>query len=449
MKTEDYTDIPEERVPLLRGWLYLALASLIVPGITAILLVLLRTVSAEAASGWGALFRSALVIHVDLSVFVWFVSIGGLLWSRYTSPGGIRYQRMGLLLTTAGTALVATTPLLVTAEPLLNNYIPVLNHPLFFFSLFLIWAGLFVNALAFLIHLPPSQITLQAPVQLGLTGAALSALLSIIVLTMTLLALTGMTLDHHYFERLFWGSGHILQFTYVLLLLVGWALIIQRLQLNTSLSPVHMSGITLLALLPLLTAPWLHIQHPPLSAEITVGYAQLMRYGNGLAPSVMGLVLLVSLWKSDKQDDPAAPPILNALLASLLLFAAGGILALMISGTNTIIPAHYHGSIVGITLAFMGLIYLLLPQLGFSAPSGWLARYQPMIYALGQLMHIAGLALSGSEGAQRKTAGVNLEAMNSIAEQAGVILTRSGGLVAVIGGLLFLVVCWQAIRNRG
>jgi cytochrome c oxidase subunit 1 len=39
----------------------------------------------------------------------------------------------------------------------------------------------------------------------------------------------------------------------------------------------------------------------------------------------------------------------------------------MIRGVNVVIPAHYHGSIVGITLAFMGLAYVLLPRLGFAA----------------------------------------------------------------------------------
>jgi cytochrome c oxidase subunit I len=183
-----------------------------------------------------------------------------------------------------------------------------------------------------------------------------------------------------------------------------------------------------------------------------------MRYGNGLAPGLMGLLIFYSILYSSPysslhsdpgpQASPAAfAPIRAALYASLLLFASGGLLALLISGINTIIPAHYHGSIVGITLAFMGVVYLLLPQLGYSAAEGRIATTQPYIYAVGQLMHITGLALSGSEGAQRKTAGVSVESMNSLSEQLGLFLTRSGGLIAVIGGLLFLVVCWRAMRT--
>ncbi len=31
---------------------------------------------------------------------------------------------------------------------------------------------------------------------------------------------------------------------------------------------------------------------------------------------------------------------------------------------NVTIPAHYHGSVVGITIAFMNFVYWLLPKLG-------------------------------------------------------------------------------------
>ena len=52
----------------------------------------------------------------------------------------------------------------------------------------------------------------------------------------------------------------------------------------------------------------------------------------------------------------------------------------MISGSNVRIPAHYHGCIVGVTLAMMGMVYRLLPQLGFAAPQSRAAAWQPAIY---------------------------------------------------------------------
>jgi heme/copper-type cytochrome/quinol oxidase subunit 1 len=134
------------------------------------------------------------------------------------------------------------------------------------------------------------------------------------------------------------------------------------------------------------------------------------------------------------------------VIASFLLFAAGGTIGFMISGVNTIIPAHYHGSIVGVTLAFMGLVYLLLPRLGFAAPVGRVANLQPYIYAVGQLMHVAGLVISGNHGAFRKTVGGSVGAEDFYG-MLSTSFTRIGGLLAVVGGMLFLWVCWKSIRN--
>ncbi|MFZ1501054.1 MAG: cytochrome C oxidase subunit I, partial [Giesbergeria sp.] len=136
-----------------------------------------------------------------------------------------------------------------------------------------------------------------------------------------------------------------------------------------------------------------------------------------------------------------------ALLASILLFGAGGVIGIFISGSNVRIPAHYHGCIVGVTLALMGLVYHLLPALGYAAPQGRLAVAQPWVYGLGQLMHIIGLVWSGGYGVQRKVAGAE-QVLRSNAEIAGMGLMGFGGLVAIIGGVLFIVVTVRAMRAK-
>jgi heme/copper-type cytochrome/quinol oxidase subunit 1 len=140
-------------------------------------------------------------------------------------------------------------------------------------------------------------------------------------------------------------------------------------------------------------------------------------------------------------------PVRRALSASLTLFAAGGVLAVLIAGSNTIVPAHYHGSIVGVTLALMGLTYHLLPRLGFGRPEGLTARIQPWIYGVGQLLHIGGLALSGALGIQRKTAGA-AQGLDSLAAKGAMGVMGIGGLLAVIGGILFVLVVIGALRRR-
>ncbi|MBV2092913.1 MAG: cbb3-type cytochrome c oxidase subunit I, partial [Candidatus Thiodiazotropha sp. (ex Ctena orbiculata)] len=132
-----------------------------------------------------------------------------------------------------------------------------------------------------------------------------------------------------------------------------------------------------------------------------------------------------------------------ALWMSLLLFFSGGALALFISGLNTMIPAHYHGSIVGVTLGLMGLGYLVLPKLGYPLPQGRMVELQPWVYGIGQLLHISGLAVSGLMGIQRKTAGT-AQGLESVWAKASMGVMGIGGLLAVIGGILFV---WIMLRT--
>jgi heme/copper-type cytochrome/quinol oxidase subunit 1 len=95
----------------------------------------------------------------------------------------------------------------------------------------------------------------------------------------------------------------------------------------------------------------------------------------------------------------------------------------------------------------MGLCYYLLPRLGFGELPPRLTFWQPIIYSSGQLLHILGLAWTGGYGVQRKTAGL-AQGLDHFSEIAGMGLMGLGGLISVIGGLLFLVVAYQSIRGR-
>jgi hypothetical protein len=62
---------------LARGWLWLAMAALIGSGLFSLLLVLSRTPGVNRWLPGVDFFRVALVVHVDLSVLVWFVALAG------------------------------------------------------------------------------------------------------------------------------------------------------------------------------------------------------------------------------------------------------------------------------------------------------------------------------------------------------------------------------------
>jgi hypothetical protein len=61
-------------------------------------------------------------------------------------------------------------------------------------------------------------------------------------------------------------------------------------------------------------------------------------------------------------------------------------------------------------------------------------------------MHIAGLVWSGGYGVQRKVAGAE-QVLTNLPQVAGMGLMGLGGLVAIVGGLLFLVVMAGSLRH--
>ncbi len=417
-----------------RSWLWLALLSLIVPGLTALVLVALRSLAVDVGS-WTAVFRSALVVHVDLSVFVWFMAVAGLLWSL--RPGAT-LPRLPWLLAAFGALLIAASPLFGPAEPVLNNYIPVLRHPLFFFGLGAFALGMLFSASRGMQRYHNTDE--PQPEAWILRAAALLTGLAAVVFVHTFTRTPQGLIPEQFFETLFWGSGHILQFVYGLLLLFAWLRLAQALYYPT-ISARVVAVAVLLSLLPLLYALWLELATPLLTADYRLGYSALMRWGNAWGPLLIGVPILGhSLRTLGQSLQPQQRPLQIALLSSFLVFAVGGALGYAIQETNTVVPAHYHGSIVGVTLALMGLLYSLLPRLGYAPVSGRIATWQPAIYALGQLMHVTGLAL---QAAPRKTVGVEMDAMGALATQ----LTRWGGGLAVLGGILFLWACWRAMRR--
>lgn len=429
-------------------WLILGVGALALAGIFAILLVLARMPGMEWMFPTQNFFRTALVVHVDESVLIWFLAFSGVIWSLGMRSQGLTAQlsRAALWITAAGCLLVAASPFLGAGDPLMNNYVPVLQHPLFLTALAIFGAGITLQVLLYLSDTWAKQ-NWNDPLWVGAFTAALATLCAIGSLVWTSLTLSDSWQGEAYYEYLFWGGGHTFQFAYTQLMLVAWLWMAGITGIQLSLSARGLAMFMILGALPLLAVPVIHWLYPVDSAWSRLAFTQLMQFGNGLAAVPIGLLLLVGLFGRRGDLSPAQIPIHRALQASMLLFAAGGLIALAITGVNTVIPAHYHGSIVGVTLALMGATYALLPRLGYATPVGRMARMQPWVYGAGQILHIGGLAVSGAMGIQRKTAGA-AQGLDSIYAKAAMGVMGLGGLLAVIGGILFVLVVIKSFLNR-
>ena len=73
-----------------------------------------------------------------------------------------------------------------------------------------------------------------------------------------------------------------------------------------------------------------------------------------------------------------------------------------------------------------------------------MAALQPWVYGSGQLLHVIGLAWSGGYGVARKTAGES-QGLDAVEKIAGMGLMGLGGLIAVAGGILFLIIVYRAM----
>jgi len=438
---------PGRRQRLAAGWLMLGVFALAASGLFSILIVLSRTPVLHELIPWKDFFHTALVVHVDLSVLIWFLALAGVIWTLSSSAGAFLPGRLALWLTALGTLLIIIAPFSGESHPLMNNYIPVLRNPVFFGGLGLVGAGfalLIVRSLLMPMRLGFSDGA--SLLRLGAYASTLTAAIAVLSLAWSWLQLDQLPVaslpeGRAYFELLFWGGGHVLQFTHTVLLLLVWLWLAQASGASSRISGKLLGALFIVTALPVLLAIPVYLNHPIISAQHRIDFTELMRWG-GLASLPLGLIAAWPVLRPHRRD-VASRAVHNALIASILLFAMGGVLAFMIDGINVVIPAHYHGSIVGVTLAFMGLAYHLLPRLGFRPPMPRLSSWQPWVYGGGQLMHILGLAWSGGYGVKRKTVGA-AQGLDALPEIAGMAMMGLGGLIAIIGGIMFIIV---AIRS--
>jgi hypothetical protein len=435
----------DARLRLASGWFWLALVSLAVSGVFSVLLVLSR---APWTKDWFAaedFFRVALVVHVDLSVLVWFAAFGGMLWSLNSTPRLTTLGWAALGAAIGGAVLMSVAPFAGAGRPIMANYVPVLDEPVFLAGLLVFAAGVGFAVLRGMLAVPRVGIALggDGALRFGLNTSLVSAAVALIAFGWSYLEVPRAIEAKAYYEALFWGGGHVLQFTWTLLMFVAWLWLGEASRAPVPLSARMATLLFGIGLVSVFLTPVIYLAYDVGTVEHHRWHTWLMRFGGGLAILPFMLAALAGLARAPRAGERESA-LRTALLASLVLFGVGGVIGALIQGSNVRIPAHYHGSIVGVTLAFMGLAYQLLPQLGYQEVRGKLAVRQLWIYGGGQLLHVLGLVWSGGYGVQRKVTGA-AQALRTPEEIAAMGLMGLGGLIAVIGGLMFLVLVFRAM----
>jgi len=429
------------------AWCLLAILALAVAGVFAVLLAVSRLPGIEDVFPWPlAFFEKGLVIHVVYSFVVWFLAVfGALLHVATHRVAGGKPRANGLGMASVASVATASVLLFIPAlldrgEPSLNNYVPVIVDPLYYAGLVLLAGGVALAAVRLAVNLPGRR-TVE-PVVFGVAGAAGAYGVALVCVALAFWLLSGEAPTHAYNEDLFWGVGHVLQFVNTALMLGAWYLLGASALGRPPMASGRYKGLALWLLAFTLPAPILYLFQIPFSAVQTETFT-LLQYA--LGPPVLAAAGLTALAFAGRDAAPLPWRHMGflCLVLSAGVFAVGGVLGLFVDGTDTRTPAHYHGVIAGVNLAFMGLFYVVfLPLLGRGPRWGRMLYAQVALFAGGQTVAALGLFWAGGYGAPRKTAGAE-QGLDGIGAIAGMAMNGVGALVAVVGGVLFI---WTVAR---
>lgn len=406
-----------KNIDLCRKWLFTSVIALAFSGLLSIAVILLRSPAINNLVSGTNFFDAALVIHVDLSVLVWVLSITSLIWCTVMDKKHLYIANYIWGLSFLGTCFMACSIFIPGLEPVKNNYIPILHNLMFLSGLGMFIIAIVTNAALITIFFRPIT-----SIEIGIYCSAILILLAFFSCILAYNSIPSDITMYDFYEYLFWGGGHILQFAYVQILVIIYMII---LKINNSrlINWIFIANVLLIS--PGVLVYFIYTADDP---DLIIFFTKQMKYIGGLLP----IIIIFSL-KNFRLNLNYTNTV---LLWSLSLFIYGGLLGLAIHEVNVTIPAHYHGSIVSLTIALIGFVYMLLPKLGFAQLSNKVANIQILMYGIGQTLHISGLAWMGGYGALRKTAGMVLP----IGAKIGYITFVIGGILAVIAGLLFVII---------
>ncbi|MGN7618800.1 MAG: cbb3-type cytochrome c oxidase subunit I [Ehrlichia sp.] len=419
--------INNHNVKLCRKWLLLGVSALALSGFLSIFVIFLRLpISKSFIFNVNKIFDISLVIHVNLSVLVWICSIIAIISSLAIHND--KYSKVLEYICYAafvGTSLMVLSVLFPNAAPIKNNYIPIIDNQCFLLGLWIFIASILSHSI---LSTKCHYSKIPQGILFGIYSISIILICSTLCFTMSYYTIHTKSYPSiiSFYENIFWGGGHILQIAFSQALLIVYLVMLKK---SSELQKQHIiNTIFVINTLSTIIAPIVYIYQPADSQFVVDFFVWHMRIIGGLIPISL-FTLTLFYFKT------LLRPGYHSLLCATLLFSYGGILGMLSIHGNVTIPAHYHGSIVGMTIAFMGFIYWIMPKLNFGTIKNSIYNFQIYLYSLGQFLHITGLEWLGGYGAIRKVTYLP-GAASKIAQYCFTI----GGLLAIIGGCLFVAI---------
>lgn len=398
----------------------------------------------------------------------------------------VAWVSFGMMLT--GAVMVNTVILQGKADVLLTSYLPLLAHPAFYLGIILVAVGTLVGVFNFFatLYTAKRDRTYEGSVPLvtfGATAAAIIAVVTLlhgaIVMIPTFTYSMGWTAqpDPMWYRMIWWGLGHQSQQVNVCAMVAIWYLIAN---LSTGAKPVNETvcrGAFVLYILFINLASAHHLLvDPGVGSAWKIWNTSYAMYLAVLASMIHGFTVPASVELAMREKGyvkglfgwvmsaPWRNPAFAGFVLSVLIFGfIGGITGVTL-GTQQIniiahntlrITGHFHATVVGgTTLAFMALTYYVIPLI-FRRDFIWrsAARAQPWLFGGGILLVSLGMSFAGSLGVPRRSHDIESAGIYGPATHLFLGIMGIGAILAVIGLLLFVVLCVGTIlfgqKNAG
>jgi hypothetical protein len=331
---------------------------------------------------------------------------------------------------------MALPAFLAAGTPYLSDYVPVIDHPGFWIGLALVTGGVTLQAAAYLAARARTDPAGEPPEARAMAVGAVAVLLAVLALALAL-ARTHAGLPFGYALRVIaWGPGHLLQFLHVAGMAAVW-LVAGAVTVGGRPPAGRVLGWLFRALVAFMGATAIAYLAWAPEALLSNHVVTVLTFGGLGAAGVPIALMALATWRRPPGAGlPWSSPLCSGTVLSVALFAVGGVLGVVGFSQDTRVPAHYHGMVGAVTLAYMGLAPLLLELCGRRPWSARLTRWQPYLYGVGLLGLMAGMHWAGGRGAPRKTFGFNWADAQAL---LALNLMGLGSLLAILGGLAFVV----------
>ena len=328
-------------------------------------------------------------------------------------------------------------------QPELTNYIPLIRHPAYDFGLLALAIGILAPVGRLVANLP-GRLAALGPLALAMSvgGFVYCVALLCFAIAGVLLARQGELESSR--GLLLWGGGHVLQFVYATLMLTNWSILARR-SLGEKAVDARIFRLAVLFIAALsLLAPLFYAAFPTFPARSTRRFACCSS-----AIALPSLPFAASLVVSARALGPRSvwpwrDPAFFALAMSLALFALGGVMGFLITGSDMRTPAHYHAVITAVSVSSVGMLLTFgLDELGRRPASARATRILIGLYGGGQFVASIAMFVAGGYGAARKTPD-GVGSLDAVAA-AGMAVHGIASIFTIIGGAAFIVIAVRAL----